>query len=206
MASGLQLVGDWSKAKAILSGIEERFKAAGRRAMLQEANMFRAEMVKGLREGALGGQAFAALAPSTLAVRRGSGFKGSKPGIERGDMRNAITVKVRDGGDAVFVGILRRAKGRDGQPLVNVAEIFENGKGPIAVPITTKSSRYYHMMARKGGLDLPRRTGAKVAVVIIKIPARPFMRPVFEKFGKPEDVRARFYARMAEIFASAAIS
>jgi hypothetical protein len=201
MSSGLQLVGDWKKAAAVVKGLEAKFQMAAKRALLQEGHFLRGEVVKGIREGAPGGKALAPLAPSTLAVRRGGGFKGSKPLIEGADLVRAITVRVDLDGWRVFVGILRTARGRDGHPLVNVAEIHEFGKAPIAVPITKKSSRYYHALARKGGLPLPRHSGAKLTVIIIKIPPRPFFGPVLEQHGKPDEVQGRFEERMKAIFA-----
>jgi hypothetical protein len=34
---------------------------------------------------------------------------------------------------------------------------------------------------------------------VIRIPARPFLRPVFEEHGKPDEVAKRFLARVATL-------
>jgi len=197
----VKLFGDWGKAQTICGTMAQRFALAHKRALMQEAHFLRAEIVKGIREQAPGGQAFPPIKPTTLAVRKLRGFGGRKSLIVHGDLRNSILVKEQDG--QVFVGILRSAKSRDGKDLINIAEELEFGAGPIVVPITPKSSRYYHMALRRAGIDGPGEGGGGeggVHVAIVRIRPHPFMRPVFEKHGNPEDVRKRFYLRMLEIF------
>lgn len=195
----VSLFGDWKKAHAIVGTMQKKFEAAGERAMMQEAHFLRGEIVKGMREGSPGGQAFAPLAESTLAVRAFLGFKGTKPLIHHGDLWNSVVVKRVNVG--VFVGILRTAKTKDGKGLANIAEMMENGAGPIVVPITDKSRKFFHAALAKAGLSPKSKGGGGGhAIAIIRIPARPFMQPIFDKWGKPADVRQRFYERMITIF------
>lgn len=187
-------VGDWPLARRLLRG-GRRVKDAIDRAVLQEAHFFRTKVIEGLREGAPGGRAFAPLAPTTLAVRRFRGFKGTKALLVRGDLRNSIAVVRQPGG--VFVGVLRTARGQGGQPLVNVAAVHEFGSRPIVLKLTPKVRRFLHAAFRAAGLERPSdRPGTGIA--IIQVPARPFLRPVFEKWGQPEDVSRRFLDRVAQ--------
>jgi hypothetical protein len=187
-------VGDWDAARRFVATASRRFREAVDKAVLQEAQFFRTKIVEGLREQAPGGQAFAPLAATTLAVRRFRGFKGTKALVVRGDLRNSIVVVKQAGG--VFVGVLRTAKGKSGQPLVNVAAIHEFGSRPIVLKLTPKACRFLHAAFRSAGLDSPAGDRPSVGIAVIRVPARPFLRPVFDKFGQPEDVSRRFLARI----------
>ena len=189
-------VGPWSRVGKLLASAPHRMREAVDKALLQEAEFFRTKIVEGIREQAPGGKAFAPLAPTTLAIRRFRGFKGTKALLVQGDLRNSIVV-VREGG-GVFVGVLRSAKARSGQPLVNVAAVHEYGSRPIAVRLTPKARAFLHAAFRKAGLDSPAGGKPSIGIAIIRVPARPFMGPVFEKYGAdPEVVSRRFLARVA---------
>jgi len=149
-------IGDWSLARRILSGASRRVKDAIDKAVLQEAQFFRTKIVEGLRRGAPGGQALQPLAPTTLAIRRFRGFKGSKPLIVHGDLWNSIAVVKQ--ADRVFVGVLRTAKSKGGQSLVNTAAIHEFGSRAIAVKLTPKMRRFLHAALRSAGLDARQRS------------------------------------------------
>jgi phage gpG-like protein len=190
-------IGDWSLARRILSGASRRIKAALDKAVLQEAQFFRTKIVEGLRSGAPGGQAFQPLAPTTLAIRRFRGFKGGKPLVVHGDLRNSIAVVKQ--ADGVFVGVLRTAKGKGGQSLANIAAVHELGSRAIAVKLTPKMRRFLHAAFRSAGLDAPAGDKPSTGIAVIRIPARPFLRPVFEEHGKPDEVAERFLARVAPL-------
>jgi hypothetical protein len=190
-------VGDWDFARRFVSTAARRFKEAVDKAVLQEAQFFRTKIVEGLREQAPGGQPFAPLAPTTLAIRRFRGFKGTKALIVRGDLRNSIVVVKQPGG--VFVGVLRTAKGKAGQPLVNVAAVHEFGSRPIVLKLTPKARRFLHAAFRSAGLDAPAGDRPSVGIAVVRVPARPFLRPVFEKYGQAEDVSRRFLERVARV-------
>ncbi len=140
-------VGGWQR------GLE---KALGR-AVLAEGHFMRTKVIEGLDEQAPAGQAFAPLSPLTLKRREEKGFGGTKALIVRGDLRNSVSV-VREG-DEVFVGVLKNAMGKQGQPLVNVAELNEHGALIV-------------------------RTTASGAVALQAIPARPFLSPVFNRYAE----------------------
>jgi hypothetical protein len=190
----LNKIGQWPLARRILAG-GRRVKDAIDKAVLQEAQFFRTKIVEGLREQAPGGQPFAPLAPTTLAIRRFRGFKGTKALMVRGDLRNSITVVRQPGG--VFVGVLRTARGKGGQSLVNVAAVHEFGSRPITIKLTPKARRFLHAAFRAAGLDAPASDRPATGIAVIKVPARPFLRPVFEKYGDAEEVSKRFLDRVA---------
>ena len=167
----ITMTGDWKDAARILAGGGKRLQAAVDRAVLQEAQFFRTKVVEGIREQAPGGQPFKPLAPTTLAIRRFRGFKGTKALLVRGDLRNSIVVVRKP--DGVFVGVLRTAKGREGQPLVNVAAVHEFGSRPIVVKLTPKARRFLHAAFRHlAGVRVP-----EVAVARPDI-AHPRPRPI----------------------------
>lgn len=190
-------IGDWSLARRILSGASRRIKDALDKAVLQEAQFFRTKIVEGLRSGMPGGQALQPLAPTTLAIRRFRGFKGGKPLVVHGDLRNSIAVVKEANG--VFVGVLRTAKGKSGQPLANIAAVHEFGSRAIAVKLTPKTRRFLHAAFRSAGLDAPDGERQMKGIAVIRIPARPFLRPVFDEHGKPDAVAKRFLARVAAL-------
>lgn len=188
--------GDWALARQLLARGPSKLKDAIGVAVRQEAHLLRKQIVEGLTEQAPGGQPIAPLAKTTLAARRLKKFRGTKALLRRGDLRGAITV-VTDG-DEAFVGVLRKARGRSGAPLVNVARAQEFGAGPIVVPITPKMRRFLFLLMRRAGIRPTRDQGAGGrGVITIRIPARPFLRPAFEVFKK--GAQKRLLRRVAEL-------
>lgn len=196
MSGFVRKVGPWSRVGKLLASAPHRMREAVDKALLQEAEFFRTKIVEGIREQAPGGKAFVPLAPTTLAIRRFRGFKGTKALLVQGDLRNSIVV-VREGG-GVFVGVLRSAKARSGQPLVNVAAVHEYGSRPIAVRLTPKARAFLHAAFRKAGLDSPAGDRPSIGVAVIKVPARPFFGPVFERYGGGDETSRRFLERVAK--------
>ncbi len=183
---GLERVGKWLVAAKLLKGAGKILKPAITKSVRQEAQFFRTKIVRGITKQKPGGKPFLPLAPNTLKTRRAQRFRGSKALIRTGGLRNAITVV--NLGDAAFVGILRSARSTDGEDLHNIARIHEFGRGPFLVPIT-KASRSF--LGAAGVQPVPSR------VAVITIPARPFIAPVFEKFGKPAVARRRMLRRLS---------
>ncbi len=170
--------GDWARARELLSNTSGRLKGAVERAMKQEAHALRNEVVRGLTAQAPGGEPIRPPAPLTLAARQLEGFGGTKSLLVRGDLRNAISV-ITDG-DEVFIGVLRSAKSRTGESLADIARVQEFGGPPVIIPITPKMRRYLAVLFKRAGS--PRRPGSGRGVVVTQVPARPFLRPAFEKF------------------------
>lgn len=197
----IQTTGDWQRAAMILRTSPARLRVAMDRAVLAEAHFFRRKVVEGFRTQAPGDRPFRPLSPTTLAIRRFRGFGGSKALIVRGDLRNSITVfhRMTALGAEAWVGIRRNARGRDGQKLVNIAEIHEFGSRPIVIPVTAAMRRFFFAAMNAAGN--PGGGGGSGGFargfLIVQIPARPFMRPVAEKWFDGPDAAARFQARVA---------
>lgn len=213
----MSLTGDWALAKSILSK-SAQLKAAINDAVLQEAHQARRDIIKGITEQAPAGKQFDPLSPMTLALRRAKGFRGKKILMVTGGLRNAITVK-RTGAGAVYVGVLRSAKSKDGKQLFNIARVQELG-GVIVIRVTPRMRKWLMIQLRKVGYgtreksDQKRGAGGRFkkkafvasgggqlsqGVLIIKIPARPFIAPVIEKIlSDPTGLKRRMGHRIAK--------
>lgn len=185
-------VGDWARARKLLSAAPERLRSAVGIALRQEAHVLRNEMVQGLTKQAPGGDPIKPPSELTIAARQLRGFKGTKALLVRGDLRNSITVVID--GDEAFIGILRTARSKDGKNLVNLAEIHEYGGPPVVIPMTPKMRRFLFALFRQMGKE-PRGEGGR-GVVVVQVPARPFLRPAFNKFR--EGASRRFLERVAK--------
>jgi len=190
-------IGPWSRIGKLLASAPQRMQAAFDKALLQEAQFLRTKIVEGIREQAPGGRAFTPLAPTTLAIRQFRGFHGTKALLVQGDLRNSITV-TKDG-DQVFVGVLRTARNRAGKSLVDIAALHEHGSRPIVIRLTPKARAFLHAAFRHAGLDRPSSGQPSTGIAVIQIPARPFLAPVFEKYGQPDQVSRRFLERVAAL-------
>lgn len=171
--------GDWERVRhALRAGGGPRLHTAIIKSVRREAELLRKEIVVGLRTG--GNKDFAPLSPLTKAARRLAGFRGTKPLIRTGELRNSISVVSM--GDAAFVGVPRKA----GDKLVRVAEIQEFGAGPIVIPITPKMQRFLGALFKRERGRRKKKLGSAGprGVVIIKIPSRPFLRNAFERWKK----------------------
>ncbi len=167
-------------------------KTGVERGLRQEAELLRKGIVDGLTSQAPGGgPSLAPPAPLTLAARKLKGFGGTKALVVRSDLRNSIAV-VADG-DAVFVGVPRSARGKGGAALVRVAEVQEFGSAPTVVPLTPAMRRFLFLLLRRAG-EVP-RGGPSSGVLVVRVPARPFLRPAFDAFRK--GAGPRFLRRIA---------
>jgi len=187
-----QRTGDWAKVRRMLAGAPARVKAAASTALRQEAHLLRKEIVEGLTSQAPGGESLRPLSPLTIATRQLKGRKGTKALIERGDLRNAIAVVID--GDMAFVGVPRKARTADGKSLADIAKTHELGSAPRIVPVSPAIRRFLFAMLRKAGIT-PTGGGAGKGVIVVQVPARPFLRPAFRKFS--QGAERRFLKRMA---------
>jgi hypothetical protein len=118
-----------------------------------------AAIKKGIQSQSPGGSKFTGLHPYTIAT------KGStKALVDKGTLLRSITWKrVQD--FVIFVGVLRKAKNRDGVPLVNLAKMLEEG---ATLDVTPEMRAY---LASNGFILKPSTT-------TLHIPPRPFIKPV----------------------------
>jgi hypothetical protein len=202
----LRLVGDWEKAHVLArkyrSGL--LMHRAFQRAVAQEAQAFRREVVQGIRKQAPGGQAFTPLHPLTILKK-----KSSKALIDTGSMFQSIAVHRLDD-MTFFVGVHRTARSKGGKPLANIAELHEKG-GRITMRITQAMFHWFRTFLRAVRVAGPprdakgrfsgttaRRSGGGGAqpafrigaILVIVIPARPFMQPTFDALYGPGGEKA----------------
>ena len=188
----VRMTGDWRKAQTLLGRGGRDLGRAVDRTLAQEAHALRASIIEGLDKQAPGGEPLAPLAPLTLAARRLRRLRGTKALIRTAELRNALAV-MRRGGE-VFVGIPGTARGRDGRSLSARAQAQEYGTTPTIVPITPRMRRYLFVLLREAG-QAPRAGGSGSGVVVIQVPARPFLRPALAAFQV--GATRRFLARVA---------
>jgi phage gpG-like protein len=184
--------GDWARARQLLAAGTQRLRSAIGVAIRQEAQGLRNEIVQGLTSQAPGGEPIKPPAPLTLAARQLEGFGGTKALLVRGDLRNSITVIVE--GDEAFIGVPRSARSSGGESLVDLAQLHEYGGPPVIIPITPKMRRFLFALLRQAGKEPTGGSGR--GVVVVQVPARPFLRPAFEKFR--EGASRRFLERVAQ--------
>jgi len=184
--------GDWARARQLLAAGPQRLRSAIGVAIRQEAQGLRNEIVQGLTSQAPGGEPIKPPAPLTLAARQLEGFGGTKALLVRGDLRNSITVIIE--GDEAFIGVPRSARSSGGESLVDLAQLHEYGGPPVIIPITPKMRRFLFALLRQAGKEPTGGSGR--GVVVVQVPARPFLRPAFEKFR--EGASRRFLERVAQ--------
>jgi phage gpG-like protein len=183
--------GDWARARRLLTAAPQRLQAAIGTAVRQEAHALRNEIVQGLTRQAPGGEPLKPPSPLTIAARQLEGFGGSKALIVRGDLRNSITVIVQ--GDEAFIGVSRSARPKDGAAMVDIAKLNEFGGPPVIIPMTPKMRRFLFALLRQAGEEPTGGSGR--GVIVVQVPARPFLRPAFDKFR--EGASRRFLDRIA---------
>lgn len=184
--------GDWARARQLLAAGPQRLRSAIGVAIRQEAQGLRNEIVQGLTSQAPGGEPIKPPAPLTLAARQLEGFGGTKALLVRGDLRNSITVIVE--GDEAFIGVPRSARSSGAKSLVDLAQLHEYGGPPVIIPITPKMRRFLFALLRQAGKEPTGGSGR--GAVVVQVPARPFLRPAFEKFR--EGASRRFLERVAQ--------
>lgn len=183
--------GDWARARRLLTAAPQRLQAALSTAVRQEAHALRNEIVQGLTRQAPGGEPLKPPSPLTIAARELEGFGGTKALIVRGDLRNSITVFVQ--GDEAFIGVSRSARSKDGASMVDMAKFHEFGGPPVIIPMTPKMRRFLFALLRQAGKEPTGGSGR--GVIVVQVPARPFLRPAFDKFR--EGASRRFLERVA---------
>ena len=183
--------GDWARARRLLTAAPQRLQAAIGTAVRQEAHALRNEIVQGLTRQAPGGEPLKPPSPLTIAARELEGFGGTKSLIVRGDLRNSITVVVQ--GDEAFIGVSRSARSKDGASMVDLAKLHEFGGPPVIIPMTPKMRRFLFALLRQAGKEPTGGSGR--GVIVVQVPARPFLRPAFDKFR--EGAGRRFLERVA---------
>lgn len=194
--AGSRKTGDWKRGQRLIEQAARAAPEALRRALLQEAHQLRGQMVQGIADQAPGGKRFRPLSAWTLAIRRLKGGSHTKALIDTGSLRASITVH-NPSPNRVFVGLLRTQRHKSGRGIVNIGVVHEFGAGPFVVRVTPKMRRFLAVVARKAGM--PAGGGGGRGYVVIRIPARPFVRPTWERFGRLADIRQRLQTSFSKL-------
>lgn len=196
MSLTVKKIGDWAKATRQIDLVRQRLHPELVKAVIQEAYWFHNKMKEGIRTGAPAGKKFKPLSPLTLLIRRATGRGGGgKILVQSGTLSQSIVVV--QSGNTVFVGVRRGAAQG-----ANIAEIHEGGRA-FSQTLTDKARRFIFAMLRKAGATPPPGKGGRAVTVLIRIPARPFISPVIEKWGKPAAVSGRVARRVAKALGGA---
>jgi hypothetical protein len=182
----------WTKA------LDERLKKATQ----QNAVALVGAVKEGILDGAPGGHPFKALHPFTLAQRaggegttvrdpvtgrfiriggEGGGDANGKRLLDHGDLVGAITYVLSPDGLSARIGVLRNAKGPDGESINNIAQIQTEGR---VIGVTPKMRAWLHAH----GLHLSPNT------FIIIIPPAPFIAPAYH--AQLDKMKARYRAAL----------
>lgn len=184
--------GEWDELRRILDSLPKRLPGAMKYAVNAEAQSLRGHMIKNISSGGThAGKPFAPLSAATIIIRKFTGFGGTKPLNVTGGLRTQISVVNYAGG--VFIGIKRGAPHKSG--VANLAFIHEFG-ATINVNKTRKMVRFLAAAFRSAGQSFG-SGGSGKATITIRIPPRPFVSPVLEKYAQPDDVVDRFWTRVS---------
>lgn len=199
----LTKTGDWVVAHAAVS---TDISAAVRVALRQEAEFMADKVREALKNGP-----HEKLSPLTLRARRlglggGGKFKGTKPLIRSGDLLNSIAALPNATEDEFFVGVPRAARVKGGGSMVRLADVHERGR-TIVMKMTPKMIRFLFGVLLK---DLPRKAGPATGnatgtkILVIHIPARPFVGPAFEAWSPTslDRFRANLVAELKGVLGS----
>lgn len=179
--SGMQVkqIGDWKLAEKICKAAPGDIKKAMEKAIGLEAQHLAGVIKRNIQRGPS-----PALSKLTQKSRKGA-KGGSKPLNASGDLLGSVTV-VQQGAEA-FIGI-PRSSGR-----YNIAVTHEQGR-TIVLNMTDKMRRFLFGVLFKGS---PPKPGSGTRVIVVHIPARPFVQPAFD--AETPKSGERFEANMARL-------
>jgi len=174
----------FAQASGRMRDLSKRLPSALDRAAAQQAQLIRKQMVEGLRKQAPGGKPLQQLSKLTIALRKAKGFRGTKALLRTGTLMQNISVQ-RQKASAYFIGVLRGGVGKNGEPVLNIAEIHEFGR-TFVIRMTPKMRRWLMMMLRRTKVLNRRRkeqgeSAVQQRVMVVKIVARPFIAPVIDQ-------------------------
>lgn len=195
----MRMKGAWKAAMNDLRTARTRFPRAIDKSVAQEAQMARKMIIDGIREQAPAGKRFLPLSRLTVALRRSQGFRGSKALTRTGALIGNIAAK-RQGRGRYFVGVLRGATTRTGTAITTIARMNEEG-ATFVVRVTPRMRRYLMAALRQAGKSRARPgTGAlKRGIMVVRIPARPFIGPVIDVINSQRaETRRRMIGRVAK--------
>lgn len=188
------------------NAVSTNITAAVRVALRREAEFMADKVRDALKNGP-----HEKLSPLTLRARRlgigGPATRGTKPLLRTGDLYNSIAATPDMTGDAFFVGISRSVRSRTGESLVRLADVHERGR-TIVMKMTPKMIRFLFGVLLKGvaraggGGGASGGAGGGTKILVIHIPARPFIGPAFTEWSPTslDRFRANLAAELKGVF------
>lgn len=159
-----ELTGDWEGIVQMLGAYPRRIRSAKLTAGKAAAQHIAGKMRENFRK----------VEPPNAKITKK--LKGSsKALVDMGLLRASITVMTPDEGEW-FIGVSAAA----GHGLVRLAAIHEEGITIVQV-MTEKQRRFLHAVYRRFKIPPPASTSGTPGIIVIHIPARPFIRPTFEQ-------------------------
>lgn len=181
----MRLIGDWERAQKILAAAPADLKQALRKALSQESLYLLTELQKNFKK---------VTPPNARSTIRQKGS--SRPLVNDRDLYNGMQI-VHKGDLEKFIGIPRSAPARGKNAkggIVRLAEIHENGK-VIVQQMTDKQRKFLHAFFKKSGGSSGGSGGGSGGVLVIHIPARPFIGPTFAA-NPPDKIADRMVDRI----------
>ena len=182
--SGVRLTGDWDKALNGLDGFEDALNRAAHKRLKREAEGLATEIKMGIQNQAPGGEPFKPWSKWTVAFHQfpppgSKNTEGKNKILQQSNALMSSVIAIVKGLSA-FVGVKRMTAGG-----VNIAAVHEFGVGPIIVPYTDAMHRMLMAVGSRAGIfagQVP--TGPRKKVLMIRVPARPFLRPAYKVWHK----------------------
>lgn len=179
----MTMTGPWRATLSTMKQLDRgAFAAAVKKSIAQEAMMMEALVAKGFKVQGLH-RPWKKLSPITLALRKKSGFSGTKILQSSNSLRRSVVAK-KIGAYTWFVGVHRSARGEDGKKLINIAAVHE-GPFPTLIPVTKKMRNFWMAMFLQGVFKAPLKKNRAVLVIM----PRPFLKPAYDKMLKGSEER-----------------
>jgi hypothetical protein len=71
-----------------------------------------------------------------------------------------------------------------------------HGSQPIVIRLTPKARAFLHAALRHAGLNDSSSGMPNIGIAVLRVPARPFLVPVFENYAQPAQTSRRFLERV----------
>lgn len=190
---------NWARNIKRLERLERAHASAARKVLKSEAKFLERKVKEGIRKQAPGDTKLKRLKLNTRKTRRFRGIRGQRALLANRELFGAIKVKMKP--DEAFIGITGGTNSR-GYSLVRLAETQEKGRKNVVIELTKKMRALLgHMLNTGKRRSKARSPKAGANLIIFNIPARPFLQPVADKYGKPSVALPRWRRKMAAALA-----
>lgn len=125
-----ELTGEWEKALMVVKKLEKIIRKGINKGTITNAHLIEARAVKHIQNQDL---RWKKLDPAYKRWKEKNRLSTDKL-IATGTLMNSITVQVLKDGQEAFVGVLRKARGKNGEQLANIAAVHEFGSVRRKIP------------------------------------------------------------------------